>query len=166
MSAIFSDDGVYRYSLRRAWGIGGSVCFVMLNPSIADATHDDPTIRKCIGFAKRWGYSVLEVVNLFALRSTDPKKLQAVDRPIGPLNDGYIEEAASRADRIVAAWGGGGRYLNRGQKVRERLRWLGYEVWAIRITKGEPWHPLYLPYESDPVVIEKPRASVSVEGKS
>ena len=163
-TAEISSDGVYRYSLTRQWGDGETACFVMLNPSTADAVHDDPTIRKCVGFAKRWGFGSLEVVNLFAFRATNPAVLRSAPHPIGPLNDDRIELAASRAGRIIAAWGGGGRYLNRGQKVRERLRWLGYEVWAIRKTNGEPWHPLYLPYEEQPIVIEKPREPVSLTG--
>src|SRR5580765_5070589 len=105
--ATISPDGKYRYLLSREYedGMFGTVLFVMLNPSTADATKDDATIRRCVGFTKRWGYSTLEVVNLFAFRATHPRDLWKADDPVGPDNDVTISDAVRRAQLIVAAWG-------------------------------------------------------------
>ncbi len=105
-SAVLSPDGVYRYQLVREWDRARPrVAFLMLNPSTADATQNDPTIRKCIAFARSWGCGSLEVVNLFAFRATDPRELgrcgARVD-PVGAENDGYILAAARRASVVVA----------------------------------------------------------------
>ena len=111
--AYLSDDGRYRYSLTRhvAPLTGDGVCtFVMLNPSTADATHDDPTIRRCIGFARAWGFEWLKVVNLFAYRATDPRDLWAVDpyppyaTQVGPENDCTIAKVVGGSDLVVCAW--------------------------------------------------------------
>lgn len=142
--ADFSPCGVYRYTLRRQWLIGeGTVLWVMLNPSTADASQDDPTIRRCIGFSKAWGYQGLTVANIFALRSTDPKKLLAIDDPIGPDNDTWLERLVSKGhDRVVAAWGARGG--ERGLQVAELLS-RHADVHCLGITKGgQPRHPLYL----------------------
>lgn len=108
-NAIISEGGRYRYALTREWGRGPRVLFIMLNPSTADAMQDDPTIRKCIGFAQRWGYSKLTVVNLYAYRATKPDDLwqAALDGVdiMGPKNATCIDTAASCANMIVAAWG-------------------------------------------------------------
>ena len=105
-AATISACTKYRYSLRRTWQEGGRVvCFIMLNPSTADADIDDPTIRRCVGFGKSWGYDALEVVNLFAWRETEPKFLITPSDPIGPDNDGAILEASGRAELVVCAWG-------------------------------------------------------------
>src|SRR5689334_10494992 len=105
-AAMLSPDSNYRYSLRRTWREGSRiVCFIMLNPSTADADLDDPTIRRCIGFAKSWNYDALEVVNLFAWRATKPSVLASIDDPEGLENDGSILKAAARAEMIVCAWG-------------------------------------------------------------
>src|SRR5262249_14212908 len=95
-AAVISDCGRYRYSLTRRWGDAAEprALFVMLNPSTADAEQDDPTIRRCIGFAKAWGMGSLEVVNLYALRATDPAALLSAPDPIGPKNDTMITSAA------------------------------------------------------------------------
>lgn len=104
--AHFSLCGTYRYRLWRDWpGGSGYATFVMLNPSTADAQHDDPTVRRCIGFAKRWGMAGLSVVNLYALRATDPRELWRASDPVGPLNDDAIIGAMRNASRVVAAWG-------------------------------------------------------------
>lgn len=103
--AVLSSCGLYRYRLTRRWAEGPAVLFVMLNPSTADATADDPTIRRCIGFAKREGMPAIEVVNLFAFRATKPEDLVKACDPVGPANDHHIVEAAGGAGRIIAAWG-------------------------------------------------------------
>lgn len=143
-AATFSPDGRYRYQLARRWAPGPRVCFVMLNPSTADAECDDPTIRRCIGFARAWGYSSVVVVNLFGLRSTQPSELLKVSlaERIGPENDEWILSAHATSDRTVAAWGD---HRAIGQRDRDVMRLLGAELYCIAMTKrGRPRHPLYL----------------------
>lgn len=140
--AIISECGTYRYALERNWGgYAKVVAFIMLNPSTADATKDDPTIRRCIGFAKAWGCTGLRVLNLFALRSTDPKALYSHPDPIGPENDDYLREWSADSQIVVAAWGVHGKLRGRGTKVRGMVPGLQ----ALGVTKdGHPKHPLYV----------------------
>lgn len=145
--ALLSDDGVYRYWLLRQWAPGLRVCFVMLNPSTADADVDDPTIRRCMGFARDWGYSGIVVVNLFAFRATNPKELSAatVD-PVGPDNDAAIALTIGGNAAVICAWGAHGSLLNRGAQVLDIIRRSGGNPSMLRMTKGgHPAHPLYLP---------------------
>src|SRR5262245_2535132 len=105
-SADISSDGVYRYSLSRRLSHGDrAVLFVGLNPSTADGATDDPTIRRCVGFARSWGFDWLLMGNLYALRSTDPKGLMRVEDPIGPKNQGKLRNLTRRTELVVAAWG-------------------------------------------------------------
>ena len=105
-SAHFSDDGRYRYSLRREWAPGEQgIGWVMLNPSTADATTDDPTIRRVVAFSSGWGYGWCEVINLFALRATDPRALVRAADPVGPTNDAFLVEWIRSRATLVAAWG-------------------------------------------------------------
>lgn len=107
-SAYISECGTYRYWLKREWDETlPSMAFVMLNPSKADAENDDHTIRRCIGFAKAWGYGGLVVVNLFAYRSTDPMKLLLAADPIGPKNEATIKDIIGSVEMVVCAWGNG-----------------------------------------------------------
>jgi len=116
--------------------------FVGLNPSTADEQGDDPTVRRCIGFARKWNFGGLILVNLFAYRSTDPACLLETDDPIGPANDSHILGSARISGRVILAWGTRGTFLDRDQHVLSLLpgaRCLG-------TTKdGHPRHPLYLP---------------------
>lgn len=141
--ANFSPDRVYRYDLWRTWlGGEGFAMFVGLNPSTADETQDDPTIRRCIAFAKAWGYAGLCMTNLFAFRATKPEDMKRADDPVGPQNDMVLKERANRAGVVVAAWGAHGTYKNRAWWVQSMLPKLHY----LRLTKdGHPGHPLYLP---------------------
>lgn len=143
MRAVLSPCGQYRYCLTREWLMGeGVVLFVMLNPSTADAEADDPTIRRCIGFAQRWGFRGLAVGNLFALRATDPQQLKRVADPIGPENDRHLIWMSNGADVTIAAWGTLGAFRNRDQRVLGLLRGT---VEHLGLTKqGHPRHPLYL----------------------
>lgn len=150
-SAEISPCGKYRYHLQRIWEVGAPrVAFVMLNPSTADATEDDPTIRRCIGYAKAWGYGGLDVVNLYAYRATDPAELKRVSSPIGPDNDETLLAVVRQADKVICAWGGhGGR---RGEIVLRKLRQSGISPMCLETTKkGEPKHPLYLKADLNPV---------------
>lgn len=155
MRAVFSDDRRYRYALwREVSGLfnEGCVLFVMLNPSTADATVDDPTIRRCIGFAESWGYGRLAVANLYAWRATDPAELHPTEDPVGPLNDHWIAELAGDAERVVAAWGADvGPIADRGEVVLQKLLREG-PVDALALTAhGQPRHPLYVKADVEPV---------------
>ncbi len=152
-SAVISPCGTYRYRLTREWANGEKVLFIMLNPSTADAEKDDPTIRKCIGFARQWGYNGLTVVNLFAFRATDPRELLATKDPIGPDNDTEILAAIAGHERIVAAWGAKAWTVD-PDRIRKMIGvdFLGVHAHAecFGLTKdGAPKHPLYVPYATN-----------------
>ncbi len=143
--AIFDLTEQYRYVLWREWDSTMlRVGFVMLNPSQADAIADDPTIRRCIGFARAWGYGALEVVNLFAYRTAFPKFLRQVSDPVGSDNDLHLEQFARRVDRIVLAWGNWGSLYGRDRAVLEQLM-ACKSLYCFGLTKNQqPRHPLYL----------------------
>ncbi len=145
--ALFSEDRVYRYLLRRRIGVQRTTClFIMLNPSTADEVKNDPTVARCIKYARRWGFGRLEVCNIFAYRATDPKELYRLLEPIaiGPENHIYIQEAVVRADRVVCAWGNHGELYERGIEIRNTIMRLNKFPFAFKITnKGQPIHPLY-----------------------
>ncbi len=149
-SAIISACGAYRYRLERQWdGEKPKVAFLMLNPSTADAEADDPTIRRCIGFAKSWGFGALIVGNLFALRSTDPAALYSHADPVGPDNDKHLGAIARSAETIICAWGTHGAFRDRGRTVAEMLD--GHNLAALTVTKdGHPGHPLYIAASMQP----------------
>ena len=146
-SAIISDDGRYRYTLTREWGQGPRICWIMLNPSTADVEHDDPTIRRCIGYAKREGCGSMVVVNLFAFRTTWPKELWAAG--IGApeaANWCYVAEAISESPVVVAAWGALQRWRASSSQTWQNIqaRRFDVELQCLGKTKdGSPRHPLY-----------------------
>ena len=146
--AVLSEDETYRYSLTRSWDPDADVLgWIMLNPSTADATEDDPTIRRCIGYAKEWGYGGIVVGNLFALRSPDPAKLSEHPEPIGPENDAHLKRIAEEAETVVAAWGTKGTLDGRDREVIDLL---DTELLALNKTKNDhPNHPLYQPKDAD-----------------
>jgi len=141
MNAAISTCGKYRYSLHREFLTGaGLVVFIMLNPSTADATVDDPTIRRCIRFARDWGYASLEVVNLYAYRATNPSVMFAADDPIGPDNDTHIIAAVARSNLMVAAWGARAK----PERVAAVRKLLYRDVHCLGLTNGkQPKHPLF-----------------------
>lgn len=152
-TAVVSQCGLYRYTLRRVWDEALPVLvFVMLNPSTADALVDDATIRKCVGFASRRGFGGIQVVNLFAYRATDPRDLRAADWAVGPDNDGHIIDAVSSPDtRVVCAWGAHARGRRGQERVAQVLdiiaTWATRAPLALRVAEdGTPHHPLMLPY--------------------
>lgn len=159
-TAVFSECGLYRYWLTRELAESGpTVAFVMLNPSTADAEKLDPTVRRCIGYAQRWGASRLIVVNIFALRSTDPKALYAAVDPIGQENNQYIQRAAREADTVVCAWGTHGAHREEGARAYWSLYIGGGEPTALAVTKqGHPAHPLYLRGDLQPMPYAGPRS--------
>lgn len=161
--ATFSPCRGYRYRLWREWGDPSHRCaFVGLNPSTADENADDPTMRRCIDFCRRWGFGAFDMVNLFAWRSTDPMGLthqqgraeHGLD-PVGPDNDAHLVLVASRATRVVMAWGQheflGDLLTLRAHAVETLLRSsvsLPRELGTLgrnKNGKGQPKHPLYLP---------------------
>ena len=139
----------YRYSLSRVWDESKPVClFIGLNPSTADEVEDDPTIRRCINYAKSWGYGSLIMANIFAFRATDPRDMKAAADPVGIDNDYYLTELASKASMIVAAWGNHGSHLNRSEQVKALIPTLH----CLKVTgTGQPSHPLYLKADLQPV---------------
>jgi hypothetical protein len=145
-TARISDDGVYRYRLGRRWGSGPAATFIVLNPSTADATNDDPTIRRCIGFARRFGAGGLTVVNLYAFRATYPHDLWRADDPVGPENDQHLREVVATTALagmpVVAAWGVNAK----PDRVAEVLHLPGMtQLVALGVTKdGHPRHPVRL----------------------
>lgn len=146
--ASISIDGLYRWALHRELPtlIGnGAVLFIMLNPSTADANQDDPTIRRCLGYASSWGYSDLYVANLYAYRATNPASLNDAADPIGDMNDRYIDALADYADLIVVAWGANvGPVADRAEAVTRRLLADGHDLQALALAaNGQPRHPLY-----------------------
>jgi hypothetical protein len=142
--------GPYRYTLWRVWSAAlPKVTFILLNPSTADATLDDPTVRRCVGFARAWGFGSLELVNLFAYRATHPYQLKTALDPVGPANDAAILQAVSSAQLVVVGWGTHGRLYGRDRAV---LRLLPDSVCCLGATRdGFPRHPLYLKQATAPV---------------
>jgi hypothetical protein len=139
--ATVDRTGLYRYHLWREWDRSfPTVAFVMLNPSTADDQRDDPTVRRCIGFARSWGYGRLEVVNLFAYRATSPRDLLTAGDPVGPRNEAWLRRAVG-SDAVIVAWGDHGASAPldlRGPVTRKPTRCLGLTA------HGQPRHPLYV----------------------
>lgn len=153
--AVFSDCERYRYRLWRVWDISKpKACFVMLNPSTA--THEilDPTVSRCQKRAMAMGYGGLEVVNIFALRSTDPQALYKESDPIGPDNFASISEALSECAIAICAWGSHGNLLNVGSAIKDCInQFFPSKAHYLKLNSdGSPTHPLYLPYELQPVL--------------
>jgi len=139
--AKFSDCNAYRYALWRIWDkTAPFAMFVGLNPSTADAVNDDPTIRRCIGYAKNWDYGGLCMVNLFAYKATKPEDMKRAKDPIGPENDYWITSLSKNAGIIVGGWGNHGDFQNRADQVISRLP----NMKCLNQNKnGSPSHPLY-----------------------
>lgn len=164
--AVFSDDRTYRYALTVTWNVElPKVCFIGLNPSTADEQNDDPTLRRVKRFAKDWGFGGLWMVNLFALRSTDPSALVRHNSPVSeqdggirwrsvegrvllPRNDFYLWTAHNGSALTIAAWGTKGTLNGRDAQVKALLGNLS----CLRRTKaGHPEHPLYIPAHTKPI---------------
>lgn len=140
--AIFDVSDAYRYLLWRRWDSGLPwMTFVMLNPSSADSERLDPTIRRCLGFAKQWTFGGALVVNLFGYRSASPRSLRTVADPIGPENRRFVEFACRHAGHVVAAWGNPPRSVGCGSRDQ-----LPTGMCCLGLTaQREPKHPLYVP---------------------
>ena len=151
MTAIISDCGQYRYWLERQCDGEGATAVVMVNPSTADATNNDATIRKLIGFGNRHQWGRLIVGNLFAYRATDVRELGNVGDPVGPDNDYWLDRMAGTVDRVIYAWGP----VKKQPRAYRGLRWsrvagIFNAIDAYRIGPaaqcGSPCHPLMLSY--------------------
>lgn len=160
-SALISRCGDYRYWLSRYWdnvSEADTVCWVMLNPSTADGKVDDPTVRKCIGFSRQWKFGGLYVVNLFAYRATNPRKILEVESPVGKDNSKWLFKIAERSRRVVLGWGG---WIGRKDfvvKHRDYVQWVEmilrqtcrHKTYQFGLTQnGQPLHPLYVRYETE-----------------
>jgi len=161
--AIISHNKIYRYQLFRIWNTYRSkVLFIMLNPSTADENSDDPTIRRCIGFAKDWGYGGIYVCNLYALRSTDPKGLKVKEANIidirGPENTKHILETVKICTETVFAWGASDPNLkyHRRAYVNKLISLIPNPKCLGKTKTGEPKHPLYLKKDSQRINFQPP----------
>ena len=162
--AVFSPCQRHRYTLWRTWDADKPpLIFVMLNPSTADETKNDPTVERCERRARRLGYGGVLVLNAYALRSTDPKGLKQVADPVGPANFELISQAVGASDgQVVVAWG---THINDCDKGHERrvakvLRLsTDKPLLCLGTTKtGHPKHPLYIRNDQPLVRWEGPNA--------
>lgn len=156
--AVISDCGIYRYSLTRIWDESKpKVMFIMLNPSTADHEQDDPTIRRCISFAKSWGYGGLYVCNLFAYRATNPADLLKVDNPFGDKNIWHTRQLLDKVEKVICAWGNKkivDKIIGKGNSY-ENLYFAYETLHYIDLSKdGVPKHPLYLKSDLEPKRLE------------
>lgn len=148
--AAWSPCRQYRYTLWRTWTNNPRPRYAMfccLNPSTATEFEDDPTVRRCVGYAKAWGFDAFVMANLFAFMATDPRNMKAASDPIGPENDEWLAKLAAGAGLVVAGWGVHGEFMGRAAQVRRLLGELHY----LKLTKGgQPMHPLYLRADLQP----------------
>lgn len=162
--AEISDCGQYRWWLARLWDHRPLVCWIMLNPSTADASIDDPTIRRCIAFSKAWGYGGMLVVNLFAFRATDPRQLKLAADPIGEQCNIHLDSAVRRCSLTIAAWGNHGAFQKRGRNVALMCEVAGLQLHCLGLTNdGHPKHPLArgrhrVPDDAQPIPFKLPEA--------
>jgi hypothetical protein len=152
-AAVYSDCERYRYALTRVWdGAAPRLLFIMLNPSKATERANDPTVERCERRARVLGYGAMRVMNIFAWRETDPKKLRQAADPVGADNDSLLLAALIWADCVIAGWGVHGAHLGRGPQVETLLRGAGADLFCLGLSKaGHPRHPLYIAYAKPPV---------------
>jgi hypothetical protein len=161
-TAVISACGLYRYLLTRELGGTRTLVFVLLNPSIADATVTDPTLRRCMAFARAWGFGRVVLVNLFAYRATDPKAMLAALKSgvdiIGSENDAHVIEAVRSADRVVLGWGANAARRPLRSRAADVVRLVrdhytcGIPPLCFRVTDdGCPEHPLMVPGAVEPI---------------
>jgi hypothetical protein len=154
-TTIFSPCRTYRYVLWREWDMTNPsyLNVIGLNPSTADESVDDPTIRKCVGFAKRFGFGALCMTNLFAYRATDPDVMKVAEDPEGPMNNDHIIQSFKGAGLAIAAWGVHGAFRRRDIEVLELFYWTKLNLHCLRRNRdGSPGHPLYIPYTAKPLL--------------
>jgi len=154
--AEFSPCRTWRYALWRVWAEGPALVVLGLNPSTADETSDDPTVRRCIGYARAWGFGGLTMLNIFGFRATDPRVMRAAADPVGPNTDEHIRywsrKAVEEGGAVLCAWGNHGEFRDRGRRVKAILENAGVPAACLgRTSFGQPKHPLYLPKSALPV---------------
>ena len=114
--------------------------FIGLNPSTADENNDDPTLTRCINYAKSWGFGGVCMANLFAYRAIEPKDMKAAVNPMGLRNNHWLSKLAKEAGLVVGAWGNDGTFLGRSEQIRGLID----DIHWLKMNKsGEPAHPLY-----------------------
>lgn len=152
--AVFDKDPKYRYLLWRIWedwdieNPPAMVQFIGLNPSTADEIENDPTVTRCINYAKDWGYDGMFMSNIFAWRDTNPKNMKVAEKPIGQFNDNFLLTTHQESAITVACWGNHGAYKNRGDEVMRLIP----DLYILSMTKiGHPSHPLYLKKDLVPI---------------
>ena len=147
--AIISTDKKYRYSLSRIWNEKlPLVAFVGLNPSTADDKIDDPTLIRCIAYAKKWQYGGVYMINLFAYRATEPSEMKNAIEPVGEENTEHIKKVISNVDKVICAWGNDGAFLNQNKMILSLIE----TPYCLKVNKtGEPAHPLYLKKTLEPI---------------
>jgi len=152
--AIFDKSKKYRYVLERSWGINENniLNFILLNPSTADATHDDPTVRACVEFAKQWKFDGILITNLFAFRATNPAKMKSCRNPHGFQNDEYIKSIAKKSRMVVVAWGNHGTHCARDKEVLKILNTINQPFCLGNTKLGNPKHPLYVKRTIKPIL--------------
>lgn len=150
--AHYSKCNNYRWRLTRHFATGkGTVNFIMLNPSKANETHNDPTILRCENRAIEMGYKRMIITNIFAFKATKPQDLKKAKDPVGNLNQKHLLDSARLSDSIICAWGNDGKHLCQGQKVLNLLLKNDFKISVFKLNKsGEPAHPLYLPNTLSP----------------
>lgn len=151
VGAHFSEDRLYRHQLWRTWDYRVKPLNVIgLNPSTADERVDDPTIRRCIGYAKHWGRGGLIMTNLFDYRATEPRDLKMYPYPVSNDNSKWIMDAAEKSSMILCAWGKDGKYLNQDERIIALL-WPQFELRCLGLNKDQtPKHPLYQRADTKP----------------
>jgi hypothetical protein len=164
--AAFAPGRNWRYTLWRRWKwpdsgtimsgiparndeLNRMVAFIGLNPSTADEFKNDPTVTRCINFAKAWGYDGMIMLNLFAWRDTDPEKMKKATMPVGSRNDGVIQYLVQRVGKTIACWGNHGSYENRSCFVADLARSIPIDHLGLN-KSGQPKHPLYIPASTKP----------------
>lgn len=159
-TCVFSPCRTYRYRLDHVFDASlPAVAFVMLNPSTADEQQLDPTLRRCVGFARAWGYGAIRIGNLFAIRATDPRDMKRAEDPVGPDNDAHLERIVDESAIAICAWGQHGKHRHRDALVRSLLA-PRIDLAAIAFANdGTPKHPLYLPGDLTPVAYRPRRTA-------
>ena len=157
-TARFSPCRTWRYRLAQIWDESKDPLYwLMLNPSTADETQNDPTVERCERRARMWNYGGSVVLNIFAYRATAPKDMRAAPDPVGPENDKLIKELAAMSNRVtvIGGWGEHGKHMERGEAIRTIFKEHDGRLQALKINaSGHPAHPLYIGYDKEPFAMD------------